>query len=67
MNKNVNKLTIISSVTMLLLLTSCSNYHKPLSSSGVKMKDVASESYESFKGAVEELKTAFFTTTTQPN
>jgi len=45
----------------LFLITACSNaYKKPLPSSGVKMKDVASESYETLKVSVKELKTAFF-------
>jgi len=59
----MNKLIITSSLSLLLLLTSCSNsYKKPLPSSGVEAKEVASESYGSFKEALDELKNAFFTT-----
>jgi len=62
MNEKINKLAIISATMMLFLLTACSNtYKKPLPSSGVTAKKVGSESYESFKSAYDELKTAFFT------
>ena len=60
MNKNFNTLSIISTVVLLLLLTSCSNYKKPLPDSGVTVKDVTSESYETLKVSYQELKTAFF-------
>jgi len=56
MNQFIKILAFIS----IFSLTACSGYKKPLPDSGVTAKEVASESYDTFKNSLQELKSAFF-------
>ena len=61
MNQNITKLAQNLIFLSLLFITACSTLDKPISkTSNTTMRDVATESYTTFKSSVNELKTAFF-------